>query len=208
MRKVIAGPTWIPPLSTPLKSLARRRYVNGRSQWLVNYSEMGPGYLSAYGLVAGYFVIPGARGDVDKGIRAHGSSDYMSIFSSSRFSHGCHRLVNHLAVRLYGFILNHRNYVVAGDQVMDYQRQFLYKEQVFQMRVPSRGFQYTLDPPMPVTVLEGHIKGKEKKPLEGYFKIPDEEYPAELPSKDGAKKPAEKEEADSTEAASKDGGQR
>jgi hypothetical protein len=190
IRKIIAGPTWIPPFSTPLKSLAKRRYVNGRSQWIVNYSEMGPGYLSAYGLVAGYFVIPGkeGRGDVDKGIRAHGSSDYMSIFSSRRFSHGCHRLVNHQAVRLYGFILNHRHFVVTGDQVMNYDRQFLYKEQVFQMRVPSRGFQYTLDPPIPVSVLKGTIKGREKKPLDGYFKIPGKPYPAELPSTDGKKK--------------------
>ena len=32
--------------------------VNG-GRWVVNYDELGPGYLSAYGLVAGYFVVPG-----------------------------------------------------------------------------------------------------------------------------------------------------
>ena len=90
--------------------------------------------------------------------------------------------MNHHAVRLFGFILNHRHHNVAGDQSMDYHRQFLYRDQVYEMRVPSRGFQYTLDPPIPVEVLEGTIKGKAKKPLEGYFKIPGEQYPAELPT--------------------------
>ena len=128
---------------------------------------MGPGYLSAFGLVAGYFVIEGKNGrdDVDRGIRAHGSSNYMSIRSSRQFSHGCHRLMmNHHAVRLYGFILNHRNHRIAGDQKMNYQRQFLYKDEVYQVRVPSQGFQYVLDPPLPVDVLEGEIEGKRRNP--------------------------------------------
>jgi hypothetical protein len=189
IRKIIAGPTWIPPKSTPLKSLAKRRRVNRKTQGVVNYNEMGPGYLSAYGLVAGYFVIPGRNGraDRDKGIRAHGSSEYMSILSSTRFSHGCHRMMNHHAVRMYGFLLNHRRHVVTGDRPMGYNRQFLYKDEVFQIHVPSRGFQYTMDPPLPVSVLEGNIEGEAKKPLEGYFKIPDKKYPALMP---GEKPPA------------------
>lgn len=186
MRKIISGPTWIPPESTPLKSLAKRKYVKGRRQGVVNYAEMGPGYLSAYGLVAGYFVIPGrnGRGDHDRGIRAHGSSDYMSIMSSQRFSHGCHRLMNHHAVRMYGFILSHRPHTVAGDQGMNFYRQFLYNDEVYEMRVPSRGFQYNLDPALPVTVLEGEIEGKEEEPLEGFFKIPGEKYPALMPGEE------------------------
>jgi len=183
IRKVIAGPTWVAPESTPLKSLAKRRYVNGKKQGIVNYAEMGPGYLSAYGLVAGYFVIPGRKGraDHDRGIRAHGSSDYMSIMSSQRFSHGCHRLMNHHAVRMYGFLLDHRPHVISGDQAMRHKRQFLYDGEVFEVRIPSRGFQYTLDPPLPVSVLEGDIKGDLKKPMEGYIKMPGEVYPNDLP---------------------------
>lgn len=187
IRKIISGPTWVPPESTPLKSLAKRRWVNGKAQGIVNYEEMGPGYLSAYGLVAGYFVIPGRDGkDQDRGIRAHGSSDYMSIRSSQRFSHGCHRLLNHLSVRLYGFILNHRPHTVGGDQKMNAQRQFYYNEQVYQMRMPSRGFAYFLDPPIPVTVLEGNIKGKRKTPYEDYVKIPGETYPDSMPGEGAA----------------------
>jgi hypothetical protein len=183
IRKVIAGPTWVAPASTPLKSLAKRRYVNGKRQGIVNYAEMGPGYLSAYGLVAGYFVIPGKNGrpDYDRGIRAHGSSDYMSIRSSQRFSHGCHRLMNHNAVRMYGFLLDHRVHGVDGDQAMRHKRQFLYQGEVFEVRIPSRGFQYSLVPPLPVTVLKGNIKGDAKHPIEGYVKMPGEVYPAEVP---------------------------
>ncbi len=186
IRKIIAGPTWVPPETTPLKSLGKRRYVNGKRQSVVNYSEMGPGYLSAYGLVAGYFVIPGKNGrDYDRGIRAHGSSDYMSIRSAQRFSHGCHRLMNHHAVRMYDFILNHRNQVVAGDQSMKHQRQFLHEDVVYHVRVPSRGFQYTLDPPVPVSVRKGTIKGEVKKPPEGFVEIPGRAYPGTMPGEEG-----------------------
>jgi hypothetical protein len=180
IRKVISSPVWVPPKSTPLKSLAKRRYVNGKPQNIVNYDEMGPGYLSAYGLVAGYFVIPGRKGrrDYDKGIRAHGSSDFMSILSPERFSHGCHRLKNDHAVRLYGFILKHHDHLVQGDQKIKHERQFLYKDTVYEVRVLTRGFLFEMTPPIPVEVLEGRIKGKIKKPIEGYVEIPDHEYPS------------------------------
>ena len=83
---------------------------------------------------------------------------------------------------------------------MNYQRQFLYKDEVYQVRVPSRGFQYVLDPPLPVDVLEGKIEGEAEKPLEGYFKSPGETYPAEIPSADG-----KKEESGETKTDAKDG---
>jgi hypothetical protein len=195
IRKIISGPTWIPPPSTPFKSLAKRRYVQGKRQGVVNYAEMGPGYLSAYGLVAGYFVIPGrnGRGDHDRGIRAHGSSDYMSIMSAQRFSHGCHRLMNHHAVRMYGFILSHRPHTVGGDQGMNFYRQFLHNDEVYEMRIPSRGFQYNLDPPLPVSVLEGKIEGKTEDPPEGFFKIPGEKYPVLLPGEEAESEAVEAE---------------
>ena len=178
IRKIIAGPTWIPPKTEPLSALVKRRRVNGVTQNTVNYDAMGPGYLSAYGLVAGYFVIPGKNGrpDRDQMIRAHGSSNYMSILTD-KYSHGCHRLMNHHAVRLYGFMLRHRNHTVAGDQPISFKRQFIYNDEVYRIHVPSRGFRYTLDPPLPVTVLKGHIKGKEKKRLKGLIPIPGRVYP-------------------------------
>ena len=184
IRNIVAGPVWIAPESTPIRALVKMKSVNGAWQRAVNYDELGPGYLSAYGLVAGYFVVPGKNGkpDWDNGIRAHGSSDYLSIYSSEGFSHGCHRLPNHLAIRLYSFILRHRTIRVLGDQGMGFARQFLQGEDVFEIRLPSRGFQYQLEPPLPVDVLEGEIKGTLKTPVPTYVPKPGINYPGPPPA--------------------------
>ena len=183
IRNVVSGPVWIAPASTPIRSLTKGKTVNGRWMRVVNYDELGPGYLSAYGVVAGYFVVPGVNGrpDWDNGVRAHGSSDYLSIYSAAGFSHGCHRLPNHIAIRLYSFILRHRNMKVVGDQSMNFSRQFLFKESVYDIRLPSRGYLYVLDPPLPVNVLEGEIKGDQKKPVAGYIPTPWGKYPPNMP---------------------------
>jgi hypothetical protein len=183
IRQVVSGPVWIAPESTPIRSLIKGKVVNERPMAIVNYDELGPGYLSAYGLVAGYFVVPGLNGrpDWDNGVRAHGSSDYLSIYSANGFSHGCHRLPNHIAIRLYSFILGHRNGQVSGDQPFNFSRQFLKGNTVFEIRIASRGFVYTLDPPLPVHVLEGQIKGAQKTPIVGYVPKPDTQYPGPPP---------------------------
>ena len=179
IRKILSGPVWVPPESTPIRGLTKVASVNGKRQRIVNYAEFGPGYESAYGMVAGYFVIPGkgGRSDWDRGIRAHGSSDYMSIQSQRGFSHGCHRMLNHLAVRLYDFTLTHRHKKIVGDQVMNMSRQFLDGTSVYEIRMPSRGFEFELDPPMTVEVLEGRIKGSLKEPIEEMVPKPGERYP-------------------------------
>ena len=184
IRNIVAGPVWIAPESTPIRSLLKTKGVNSSWQRVVNYDELGPGYLSAYGLVAGYFVVPGKNGkaDWDNGIRAHGSSDYLSIYSSEGFSHGCHRLPNHLAIRLYSFILRHRPMRILGDQGMGFARQFLTGDDVFEIRLPSRGFSYQLEPPLPVDVLEGDIKGTLKTPVLTYVPKPGIKYPGPPPA--------------------------
>jgi hypothetical protein len=183
IRQIISGPVWIAPTSTPIRGLVKTKTVNSSWTKVVNYDELGPGYLSAYGVVAGYFVVPGENGrpDWDNGVRAHGSSDYLSIYSANGFSHGCHRLPNHLAVRLYSFILGHRHKKIAGDMPVNLTRQFLFNDKVYEMRVPSRGFAYYLDPPLPVNVLEGTIRGQQKKPISGYVPKPNEVYPGPPP---------------------------
>lgn len=183
IRNIVAGPVWIAPESTPTRSLLKMKGVGGSWQRVVNYDELGPGYLSAYGLVAGYFVQPGHNGkpDWDNGIRAHGSSDYLSIYSSEGFSHGCHRLPNHIASRLYGFMLHHRPMRALGDQGMGFARQFLAGDDVFEIRLPSRGFSYQLEPPVPVEVLEGEIKGTLKTPVLTYVPKPGVNYPGPPP---------------------------
>jgi len=189
MRKIIAAPVWIPPESTPLGELIKKKKPHKKAKkrvWMVNYDEMGPGYKSAYGLVAGYLLQHRCRRDgskcwdIDNGIRMHGSADYMSILA--RFSHGCHRLYNHLAIRLYGFILNHRQHAVRGEGALDYQREFEYQPKSeeaplpFKLELKTRGFRYNLDPPLPVLVLEGNVKGKVEEPIEEYMRIPEREY--------------------------------
>jgi hypothetical protein len=183
LRKVVSGPVWIAPESTPIRSLIKSKKIEGRWQGIVNYDELGPGYLSAYGVVAGYFVIPGEgdRPDVDRGIRAHGSSNYLSIYSDNGYSHGCHRLPNHLAIRLYDFLLQHRNMIIKGDTPMDFSRQFLASDQVYDMRIPSRGFEFELDPPLSVNVLEGTIRGTLQDPVEGFVPKPGKRYPPPPP---------------------------
>ncbi len=123
-RHVVAGPVWIAPNSTPIRTLVKPKVVRGKSELVVNYDEVGPGYLSAYGLVAAYNVVPGQNGkpDWDNGVRVHGSSEYRSIYNPDGYSHGCHRLMNHLAVRLFSFVLQHRNKMVDGDQPLGFSR--------------------------------------------------------------------------------------
>jgi hypothetical protein len=188
IRNVVAGPVWIAPESTPIRALIKNKTVNGLWQRVVNYDELGPGFLSAYGLVAGYFVVPGKAGkpDWDNGIRAHGSSEYLSMYSSDGYSHGCHRLPNHLAIRLYDFILNHRPMQIVGDQPANIARQFLQTNDVFELRIPSRGYQFLLEPPLPVDVLEGDIKGTLKKPVMTYLPKPGVRYPGPPPAVGGS----------------------
>jgi hypothetical protein len=184
IRNVVAGPVWIAPESTPIRTLVKTKTVNGLWHRVVNYDELGPGFLSAYGLIAGYLVVPGKGGkpDWDNGIRAHGSSEYLSMYSSEGYSHGCHRLPNHLAIRLYSFILHHRPMRILGDQPTNIARQFLLDNDVFEIRVPSRGYQYLLEPPLPVDVLEGEIKGTLKKPVMTYVPKPGVRYPGPPPA--------------------------
>lgn len=183
IRQILAGPVWIAPATTPIRTLTKGKEIQGRRSLVVNYDELGPGYLSAYGLVAGYFVVPGKDGrpDWDNGIRAHGSAEYLSMYSANGYSHGCHRLPNHLAIRLYSFVLRHRNMRVAGDLTTDFLRQFLWKDAVFELRIPSRGYGYQLEPPLPVDVLEGDIRGGAKKPILGYVPKPGMHYPGPPP---------------------------
>ena len=178
-RHVVAAPVWIPPESSPLGGMVKAKWSRGGRYYVTNYGETGPGYLSAYGLVAAMHVEPKPRSNgrmsyFDNGIRTHGSSDYMSL--RGRFSHGCHRLYNNLAVRLFSFVLGHRNHRVIGSVKLNFRRQFLQKDQVFDMRIPSRGFYYELTPPLPTETLEGNLKGRLDEPVVDYLPVPGTEY--------------------------------
>ncbi|MBC7173853.1 MAG: hypothetical protein H5U40_15540, partial [Polyangiaceae bacterium] len=126
-RRIVAAPVWVPPESSPPRGLLVRNGGTGKNRWAVNIHEMGPSYASAYGLVAAYHQREYERDGVvsyggDEGIRTHGSVDYMSIMR--RHSHGCHRLHNHMAVRLMSFVLKHRAHRRVGNEPLRYGRSF------------------------------------------------------------------------------------
>ena len=99
----------------------------------------------------------------DEGIRTHGSVDYMSIMR--RHSHGCHRLHNHIAVRLFSFIVNHRAPPARGpsaDELLDEPR---VRREKHTIHIKQGGYVFKLDKPIFVTVEEGRVRGKVDKPI-------------------------------------------
>jgi hypothetical protein len=177
-RRIVAAPVWVPPTSAPLGSMVKTKWIEGAYPKVVNYDETGPGYLSAYGLVAGIHEQLRTRDGVlaywDNGIRTHGSFDYLSL--RGRFSHGCHRLYNNLAVRLFSFVLRHRKSRALGPTTLGVRRTFYWEGEVYDMRLPTRGFYFELDPPMSVDTLKGWIRGQTKQPITGYMQKPGVDY--------------------------------
>ena len=102
----------------------------------------------------------------------------MSIRGS--FSHGCHRLYNYSAVRLFSYVLRHRPFKRLGQAHVGYTKRFEYKGDEFQVNIHTRGYRYELTPPVPVNVLKGRIKGERKEPYEDYVKKPGKVYQSDL----------------------------
>ena len=175
-KEIVAAPVWIPPATTPPRELVRRKWKDGKVRTVVNYGEFGPSYTSAYGLVAAYHIkeIKDAEGnwkaDFDNGIRTHGSVDYMSILR--RFSHGCHRLYNMDAVRLFSFVLQHRAYTRQGQVDVGVRRNLDVEGRTYNMRIDTRGYKFELVEPIPVRVTEGRVRGKRQTPIDEYLPMP------------------------------------
>ncbi len=184
-KRIVAGPVWVPPKATPSHDMVKIRPVRGRSQRVVAQSTVGPGYASAYGLVAAFHWTKAGH---DNQIRTHGSVNYMSILG--RFSHGCHRLFNYRAVRLFSYVLRHRKFKRIGQSHLAFRHRFEHKGEEFQINLHTRGYYYELTPPVPVNVLEGRIRGKRKQPYEDYVKKPGKVYQEDIrqrqPKKNGS----------------------
>lgn len=172
-QRIAAAPVWIPPETTPPRELLKRPRKPKPDQppFVMKYDEFGPSYASAYGLVAAYHekyykMADGTikTGGADEGIRTHGSVDYMSIMR--RHSHGCHRLHNHLALRLMSFVLNHRPHRRLGQETLGYERIVEYETIKYDLKLQQGGYVFMLDTPIEVNVLEGNIRGKAKAPIE------------------------------------------
>jgi hypothetical protein len=95
----------------------------------------------------------GAPSYDDIEIRTHGSGNYRSILRGN--SHGCHRLFNHLALRLGSFVLAHTAFERRGTIEERYRRVVVWKEHTVTLRAEARGYRYELTPPIPVDVLPG-----------------------------------------------------
>lgn len=171
-RDVIAAPTWFPPPSTPNRELVWRR-PDGR--WVLREDTIGPGYRSAYGLAMLMHAQPiRVRGKsepkwFDPGVRTHGTSSYLSVYGDH--SHGCHRLPNHLALRLTSFVLRERAHDVVGPIVEHYHRRVVWGS-VRHIRRHSRGFGYRLHDPVEVIVREGNVLGKVREPSKRSWPLP------------------------------------
>jgi len=101
----------------------------------------------------------------DQGVRTHGSQAYGSILRG--YSHGCHRLFNHLALRLGAFLLAHRHHLRHGPLATRYDRVLRRGEAAVLVKRSSRGYRYELTPPVPIEVLEGHVVGMPKQAIHG-----------------------------------------
>ncbi|MGE0789821.1 MAG: hypothetical protein AB7S26_29380 [Sandaracinaceae bacterium] len=181
--QIVSAPVWMPPDSTPSRDLVHR--VPGRGgadAYRVNYHETGPSYASAYGLVAAYHRMYDQREDGsyqlrgDEGIRTHGSVDYMSIMR--RHSHGCHRLHNHIAVRMMSFVLHHREHRRVGHQATAFHRQIEHEGFTYSLDIERGGYVFELARPIEVEVLEGRIRGDRATPIEEALPRYDEEVGA------------------------------
>lgn len=176
-KHIVVSPVWVPPDGTPPKDMLTRKKWSpvAKPETVVNTDVVGPGFQSAYGLVMAihHQVTPGG-GLFDNQIRTHGSVDYTSI--ARRYSHGCHRLVNIRAVRLFGFVLRHTPFERLGDQKLGIRKRFSHEGEVFEYALGSRGYYFRLKEPLKVEVLEGNLIGKLDKPITAFVRKPGVDY--------------------------------
>jgi len=175
-QEIVASPVWIPPESTPAKDLLTRKTLDRDvgPVTVVNTDVMGPGFQSAYGLVLAIHHRKSGKNLFDNQIRTHGSDDYTSI--ARRFSHGCHRLVNNRAVRMFDFILRRRPFERVGNQPLNLRKRFTYEDKQYEYLLDTRGYYYELKQPIPVLVTEGRVMGKAKRPIEAFVPKPGVDY--------------------------------
>jgi hypothetical protein len=160
--EVLATPTWHPAPGMPIRKLLVKRGDTFEPKTEI----IGPGYRAAYGLVAivhHQIMERNEKGEpqlMDLRIRTHGTPGYRAVKRGE--SNGCHRLHNYVALRLAGFLVKHHENVREGLVPEDYVRNLEYKGQKVALESETKGYRFKLTPPVPVTVLEGDVKGDPK----------------------------------------------
>ena len=179
-KRIVTAPVWLPPPSTPSETLVAtfRRTSDGSEFHALNQNLIGPSFASAYGLVAAYHqrVTRDRDGELelgkDDGMRTHGSSDYTSIWRT--VSSGCHRLHNHLAMRLLSFVLAHREHRRIGHMPTSYRLRVSTKGFEDLIDVERTGYEFRLERPLEVQVLPGRVRGAQKRALNRRFPAADD----------------------------------
>ena len=168
----------MPPRSTPPEEMVTTVPYRGRRLRIADMNAVGPWPTSAYGMVAAVHLRQIDPHDstrvVDDGVRSHGTHDYTSI--TTRYSHGCHRLHNHLALRLYDFILRRTPHRYLGRRGAKKVRRFAFDGENYRIEVAADGEVFTLTTPLSVETLPGTIKGSAKQPIARYLRRPDVTY--------------------------------
>ncbi|MBU1412100.1 hypothetical protein KKC22_11340, partial [Myxococcota bacterium] len=210
---VVGAPVWFPPATTPPRELVE--HVQEKGSWIpkVKFKQLGPSYASAYGLAMAIHSItrhrPGGEvEDWDAGIRSHGSVNYMSILYGT--SHGCHRLHNHLAVRLFSNLLKRRTYVRKGQLMTEWRHIFGYGGKTHVINLETKGYYFELTPPIPIVVTRAGVLGNVKTPIQDVIRVPGKAYPEDLElglelTEDGSLQPVAPPPAEDGESPSEDG---
>ena len=167
-RDMVVGPRWLPPSGIPDDSLLRRN----RGRWEIDRTTVGPGPDSAYGLVMLVHHRMRGRRFEDQGIRSHGTGNLPSVIDATRDSHGCHRLFNHLVLRMSRYLLENRSPQRVGPIETNYRRTIHTEHGPQTLDIESRGYRIVLDPPVPVEVLEGTIRSEAQEPPTGLHPLP------------------------------------
>ncbi|MBU1536777.1 hypothetical protein KKF84_15740, partial [Myxococcota bacterium] len=194
---IVGAPVWFPPPTTPPRDLITYTEVRGRTRAVIKRSSLGPSYASAYGLAMALHTFTkrshGKILDLDRGIRTHGSVNYMSIRIGH--SHGCHRLHNHIALRLFSNLLRRHPHKRLGQQKADWSNTLFAGGRALRIHLTTKGYYYEMTPPIPIRVTRGYLLGTQKQPLKDLIRIPGKKYKPDTErgmeiSPDGSLQPA------------------
>jgi hypothetical protein len=178
-KEIVAGPTWIPPASTPPRELLKRRkWKDGKpsapsSTTARSAPATPPPTASSPPTTSSE--VKDAEGNVTAELRQPASAptaasttcrSCAATRTAATASTTCR------AVRLFSFILQHREFVREGQTKLGFGREFEWEDKQYKLSLKTRGYRYQVTRPIPVEVQRGRIQGKRKSPIEGYVAKP------------------------------------
>ena len=158
--EVLATPTWHPAPGMPTRKLLIKR---GDTLGAQDARSSAPGTArpTAWWRSSTTRLVDTEHGEpelMDLRIRTHGTPGYRSVKRGE--SNGCHRLHNYLALRLAGFLVRHRH--VRDGLVRESYVQPSPRRARKSPWPEDSGYRFELTPPVPVTVLDGDVRGSRR----------------------------------------------